>query len=54
MKMSKDDLIKVVGIAGTVLGVGATLLQNWSSDQKLEKLVNDKVKEILDKELQNR
>lgn len=51
MKMDKTKMIQIAGVTGTILGVGATLLSNWSSDQKMEKLVEEKVVEILEKKL---
>lgn len=51
MKIDKTKMVQITGIAGTILGVGATLLSSWSNDQKMEKLVEDKVTEILEKKL---
>lgn len=51
MKIDKTKMAQLVGVTGTILGVGATLLSNWSNDQKLEKLVDKKVTEILERKL---
>lgn len=51
MKMDKNKMVKVVGIAGTVLSVGATLLTNWTEEQKLNQKVEEKVNEILTQKL---
>lgn len=51
MKIDKTKVVQIAGLAGTVLGVGASLLSSWSNDQKLDKLVEDKVTEILEKKL---
>lgn len=45
----KIDLVKVIGIAGTVLGLGATLMSNYASDKKTEKEIEEKVAEALAK-----
>lgn len=50
-KIDKDTMIKVVGIAGTVLGIGANLMTSWSDEQKLNAKVESKVEEILAKKL---
>lgn len=47
MKIDKTKMVQIAGLAGTVLSVGATLLSNWSEEQKLDKKVEDKVSEIL-------
>ena len=39
--------IKVIGLIGTVLGAGATLISDWAKnkemDEKIEKKVNEKL-----------
>lgn len=40
-------IIKVLGIAATVIGMGATLLTGWVEDQKLDEKVSMKVAEAL-------
>ena len=51
MKIDKDKMVKLAGIAGTVLSVGATLLTSWTEEQKLNKKVEGKVNEILTQKL---
>lgn len=48
--MNKELLIKVIGIAGTLLGVAATMLSDWSDDKKTEKMIEEKIKEILEQQ----
>lgn len=45
--MKKDSVIKIIGIVGTVLGVGATLLNNYSNDQNMKKTVAEEVAKAL-------
>lgn len=49
--MNKDKLIQVVGITGTVMGLGATIMQNWTSEKKLDIKIDNKVNEILEKKI---
>jgi hypothetical protein len=42
----KIDVVKVISIAGTVLGVTATLLTGWSQQKNIEKNIAEKVSEI--------
>lgn len=46
---NKDKIIQIIGVTGTVLGVVSTLLSNWSQNQNIEKLVDEKVNEALSK-----
>lgn len=43
----KFDVVKVVGIAGMVLGMIATVASSWSQDKKMEETVNKKIEEAL-------
>lgn len=43
----KVDLIKVAGVAGTLLSVGATLLSSWHNEKNTEQLIEKKVQEAL-------
>ena len=45
--MKKDSVIKIIGVVGTVLGVGATLLNNYSNDQNMKKTVAEEVAKAL-------
>ena len=42
----KIDVVKVVSITGTVLGLAATLLTGWSQQKNIEKNIAEKVNEI--------
>lgn len=47
--MKKIDMIKVISITGTILGMAGTALSSYASDKNMEKLVNEKVKEAIEK-----
>lgn len=44
---NKVDVVKIIGIAGTVLGMAASLLSDYSSKKNMEKIIDDKVNEAL-------
>ncbi|MCM1363441.1 MAG: hypothetical protein NC215_00455 [Ruminococcus sp.] len=44
--MSKN-LMKIIGFAATLIGMGATLLSDWVSDKQMEATVEEKVNEAL-------
>ena len=43
-------LIKIVGVAATILGVGVTLITDWVNEQKM----NEKIEEKIDTALAER
>lgn len=45
--MNKDVLVKILGVGGTLLGLGATLLTSWSNDQTMKKTVAEEVAKAL-------
>lgn len=47
--MIKVNTTKLLGIAGTVLGIGATLLSSYASDKQQEETIDKKVNEALAK-----
>lgn len=47
MKIKKDSVVKIIGVVGTVLGLGATLLTNYSNDQNMKKTVAEEVAKAL-------
>ena len=53
MKKLNIDLVQVAGLAGSVLTIAATLLTGYANEQKLDKKIEDKVSEILAKQLNN-
>ena len=44
-----SNLIKILGIAATVIGVGATLVTDWVNDKKMDEKIEQKVIEALTK-----
>ena len=43
--MISGALIKGVGLAATVVGVGATLVTDWVNDKKMDEKIEQKVNE---------
>lgn len=46
---TKSKLIKVLGLAATVIGVAATLVTDWVNEQKMDEKIEEKVNEALAK-----
>lgn len=46
---TKSKMIKVLGLAATVIGVAATLVTDWVNDQKMDEKIEAKVNEALAK-----
>lgn len=44
---NSSKLIKILGLAGTVLGVVATLMSDYAEDKKMDEKINEKVNEAL-------
>ena len=42
-------LVKVLGLAATVVGVAATLVTDWVNEQKMDEKIEEKVNEALAK-----
>lgn len=40
-------LIKILGIAATVIGMGATLITDWVNDKKMDEKIEEKINEAL-------
>ena len=53
MKKMNLDLVQVAGLAGSVLTIAATLLTNYANEQKMDKVIDEKVAEALAKQLGN-
>lgn len=47
--MFTSELVKGIGLAATVVGVGATLVTDWVNDKKMDQKIEDKVNEALSK-----
>lgn len=43
----KVNVVKVVGVAGTVLGLAGTLLSSWVTQKKMDETIEKKVTEAL-------
>lgn len=44
-----SKLIKILGIAATAIGMGATLVTDWVNDKKMDEKIGEKVIEALAK-----
>ena len=44
-----SKLIKILGIAATVIGMGATLVTDWVNDKKTDEKIEEKVNDALAK-----
>ena len=47
--MKKIDMIKILSITGTILSMAGTAFSSYASDKNMEKLINEKVIEAIDK-----
>lgn len=47
--MINGKLIKVLGIAATVIGMSATLVTDWVNDKKMDEKIQEKVNEAFAK-----
>ena len=47
--MKKIDMVKILSITGTILSMAGTALSSYASDKNMEKLINEKVKDAIDK-----
>lgn len=40
-------IIKILGLAATVIGIGATLVTDWVNEKKMEEKIEEKVNSAL-------
>ena len=45
--MINKNFIKIIGLAATVLGIGATLVTDWVNDKKMDEKIVEKISETL-------
>jgi len=48
--MINKNLIKVLGLGATVIGVAATLITDWVNDKKMDEKIDEKINEALAKQ----
>lgn len=48
-----DKLIKIFGIAATVMGISATLISDWVNNKKMDYKIEQKVIEALKKKIES-
>ena len=53
MKKMNMDLTQIAGLAGSLLTIAATLLTGYANEQKMDKVIDEKVAEALAKQLGN-
>ncbi len=53
MKLEKDTLVKIAGIAGPLLTIAATLLTNYTKEQQMNETIEKKVTEIMEQKLKD-
>lgn len=41
------DVVKLVGVAATALGIASTLLSGWANERNTENLISEKVNEAI-------
>ncbi len=51
--MMNSKWIKVIGLAATVLGLGATLITDWVNEQKMNETIDAKINEALNNKEEN-
>lgn len=49
MMLPKINLLKVLSIGGTILGLASTLVSEKANDKKMQQLIDSKVAEALSK-----
>ena len=47
--MKKIDMIKILSITGTILSIAGSALSSYASDKNMEKLINVKIKDAINK-----
>lgn len=45
----KSKLIKAIGVAATIIGVGVNLITDWVNEQKIDEKIDEKVNAALAK-----
>lgn len=45
--MLNGNLIKVIGIAATVVGLGVNLVTDWVNEKKMDERIEEKINEAL-------
>ena len=47
--MLNKNLIKIIGLAASLLGIGATLVSDWVNEKKMDEKIGEKIGEALTK-----
>ena len=49
-----SKIIRIIGLAATVIGLGANLINDWADEQKMNEQIDKKLMKLLLKETQMR
>ncbi len=49
--MGNKTVIKFIGFAATIIGIGATLLSDWVNEKKMEEEIDEKINKALTERL---
>ena len=47
--MFTNGMVKIIGIAATLIGLGATLVTDWADEKKMDQKIEEKVNEAIAK-----
>lgn len=47
MKINKSQIIKIAGVAGTLMSIGATVLSSYCNKKEQEEIIDRKVREAI-------
>lgn len=42
-----NKMIKIIGAAATVIGIGVNLITDWVNEQKMDEMIEEKINEAL-------
>lgn len=45
--MNKANLVKILGLVASTVGIGATLLTDWVNEKKIEEKIDERINERL-------
>lgn len=46
--------IKIIGIAASLIGVGATLISNWAGEKEIDSKITEKLSKALSEKLEQK
>ena len=45
--MFNKNIVRIIGVAATVLGIGVTLVTDWVNDKRMDERICEKISEAL-------